>query len=160
MMVIRRSSTIFYFMSGLLLSGLFLLGEVSAHGGATGVVKERMDLMKSLGDRMKTMSAMVKGKAPFDAAAMAVSAREIQHSALEITHLFPEGSLHKPSEALPRVWEEQEEFNQQAKRLSQEAGNLNDVAMAGDRRSILIQFTKVGKTCSSCHTNFRKKKPN
>jgi len=159
-MMVTRSSTIFYFMSALLLSGLFLLGEVSAHGGATGVVKERMELMKSLGDRMKTMAAMVKGKAPFDAVAMADSAREIQQTAPDITHLFPEGSLHKPSEALPSVWEEREKFNELAEGLIREAGNLNGVAMAGDRRSIMIQFTKVGKTCSSCHTDFRKKKSN
>ena len=103
---------------------------------------------------------MVKGKTAFDAAAMADSAREIQQTAPEITHLFPEGSLHKPSEALPSVWEEREKFNELAESLIREAGNLNGVAMAGDRRSIMIQFTKVGKTCSSCHTDFRKKKSN
>ena len=157
-MMAIRNATIFYFMTALVLSGLFLLGEVSAHGGATGVVKERMELMKSLGDRMKKMGAMVKGKAPFDATAMADSAREIQQTAPEITHLFPEGSLHKPSEALPSVWEERDKFNDLAESLIQEAGNLNDVAIIGDRRSIMIQFTKVGKTCSSCHTDFRKKK--
>lgn len=157
-MITIRKATIFSFMSALVLSGLFLAGEVSAHGGATGVVKERMELMKSLGDRMKEMGAMVKGKAAFDAATMADSAREIQQTAPEITHLFPEGSLRKPSEALPSVWEEPEKFNELAESLIREAGNLNDVAMAGDRRSIMIQFTKVGKTCSSCHTDFRKKK--
>jgi cytochrome c556 len=145
-------------MSALALSGIFLFGEVSAHGGATGVIKERMELMKSLGDRMKEMGAMVKGKAPFDAAAMADSARKIQQTAPEIAHLFPEGSLHKLSKALPAVWKEREKFNELTERLIQEAGNLNDVAMTGDRRSMMIQFTKVGKTCSSCHTDFRKKK--
>jgi cytochrome c556 len=42
-------------------------------------------------------------------------------------------------------------------RLGYEAGKLNDVAVNGNRREIMIQFIKVGKSCSSCHTDFRKK---
>lgn len=141
----------------LLLSGLFLFSEVSAHGGATGVVKERMELMKSMGDQMKRIGAMVKGKVTFDSESIAVSAREIKQAAPKTTHLFPEGSTHKPSEALPRIWEDRKKFDELTESMMLEAGKLNDLAIAGDRRSILIQFTRLGKTCSSCHTDFRKK---
>ena len=155
-----RSSLVLSAMSVLLLSGILLLGEVSAHSGATGVVKERMELMKSMGDRMKKMGNMVKGKIPFDSASIAVSTEEIEQAAPKIAHLFPEGSTHKPSEALPRIWEERERFDELTEKMIQEAGKLGDVATGGDKRSILIQFTKLGKTCSSCHTDFRKKKEN
>ena len=149
-----------YAMSALILSGLLLFGEVSAHGGATGVVKERMELMKSMGDRMKKMGDMVKGKVAFDAALIAASAREIEQKAPEIAHLFPEGSNDKPSEALPRIWEDRGKFDELTEDMIQEAAKLSDVAIAGDKRSIMIQFTKLGKTCSSCHTDFRKKQEN
>ena len=144
-------------MPVLLLSAVFVVGEVSAHGGATGVVKERMELMKSMGDQMKDMAEMIKGKVAFDAASIAVSAQDIKRAAPEISHLFPEGSLHKPSEALPRIWEEREQFDQLTEKMIEEAGKLSDLGIAGNKRSIMVQFTKLGKTCSSCHTDFRKK---
>ena len=156
-MMTINNRAIRYLMPALLLSGLFLFGEVSAHGGATGIVKERMDLMKSMGDRMKNMGDMVKGKVAFDSASIAASAQEIKQAAPEITHLFPEGSSHKPSEALPRIWEERGKFDELTENMILEAGKLSDVAVSGDRRSIMVQFTKLGKTCSSCHTDFRKK---
>lgn len=156
-MMTINNRAIRYLMPALLLSGLFLFGEVSAHGGATGIVKERMDLMKSMGDRMKKMAAMVKGKETFDAAWIAVSAQEIKQAAPEIAHLFPEGSLHKPSEALPRIWQERGRFDEMTEQMILEAGRLSDLATAGDRRSIMLQFTRLGKTCSACHTDFREK---
>ena len=36
---------------------------VYAHSGAKGMVKERMEMMKGMGDAMKTMGAMFKGEA-------------------------------------------------------------------------------------------------
>ncbi len=147
-------------MSALLLPGLFLIGEVSAHGGAAGVVKERMELMKSMGDRMKQMGDMMKGKLPFDAASIAVSAGKIEKSAPEIVHLFPERITYNPSEALPRIWEERERFDALAEQMVREAGKLSDVAAGGDQRSTMVQFARLGKTCSSCHTDFRKKPEN
>jgi len=156
-MMMNKSRSIYCAIAALLLSGLFLFGEVSAHGGATGVVKERMELMKSMGERMKEMGAMVKGKVTFDAASMAVSAEEIKQAGAEISHLFPEGSSHKPSEALPRIWEERGQFDEMTEKMILEAGKLSDLAVAGDRRSIMVQFIKLGKTCSACHTDFRKK---
>ena len=159
-MITNRKITALCTMPMLLLSGLFIFGEVSAHGGATGVVKERMELMKSMGDRMKKMGDMVKGKVAFDSASIAASAEEIKQAAPDINHLFPEGSIDKPSEALPRIWEDREKFDELTETMIQEAAKLSDVATAGDKRSIMIQFTKLGKTCSSCHTDFRKKQEN
>lgn len=159
-MMMKKNRTIICTLPVLLLSGLFLFGEASAHGGATGVVKERMELMKSMGDRMKKMGAMVKGKVTFDSASIAVNAQEIKQAAPEINNLFPEGSTQKPSEALPRIWEEREQFDALTLSMIKEAGKLRDVATAGDRRSVMVQFVKLGKTCSACHTDFRKKQEN
>jgi cytochrome c556 len=152
-----RNRAIHYAMPVLLVSAVIVVGEVSAHGGATGVVKERMELMKSMGDQMKKMADMVKGKVAFDASSIADSALEIKQAAPEINQLFPEGSLHKPSEALPRIWEEREQFDELTERMVEEAGKLSDLAITGDKRSIMSQFTRLGKTCSSCHTDYRKK---
>jgi cytochrome c556 len=84
---------------------------VFAHGSATGVVKERMELMEGMGDAMEILADMFKGEVPYDAETARAAALEIHSRAGEkITRLFPENSLDKPSEALPEIWKNWEEF--------------------------------------------------
>ena len=63
-----------------------------AHEGATGVVKERMDLMETQKDAMKLIGDMAKGKTKFDAAKATKAAQRYRLTAKKIPELFPEGS--------------------------------------------------------------------
>lgn len=93
-------------------------GVASAHGGATGVVKERMDAMEAMKDSMKTVSDMFKGKTKYDAEQVKQSAKVIQiHSGEALTSLFPEGSLKHPSEAKTEIWKEWDKFSKLAEHL-------------------------------------------
>src|SRR3990170_8838232 len=93
-----------------------------AHEDATGVVKERMDLMETQKDAMKVIGEMAKGKTPFDAAAATKAAGDINATAKKIPELFPEGSGGGKSEALPAVWEKWDRFK----------ANADDLASASD----------------------------
>ena len=84
--------------------GVLVAGDATAHLGAVGVVKERMDLMEALGRASKALAAMAKGEAPFDPEAAAAHARTVREAAPRIIGLFPEGSAGEPSEALPTIW--------------------------------------------------------
>ena len=81
-----------------------------AHEGATGVVKERMDLMKGQAKQMKLIGDMAKGKKKFDAAKAAAAAHDLGATTKKIPELFPEGSNKHPSEALDAVWKEWDRF--------------------------------------------------
>jgi cytochrome c556 len=81
-----------------------------AHEGATGVIKERMDLMKGQQKQMKLIGEMAKGKKKFDAPKAAAAARDLSKSTQKIPDLFPEGSNGHPSEALDAVWKEWDRF--------------------------------------------------
>jgi hypothetical protein len=50
-------------------AALFLMAAppAFAHDGATGIVKERMDAMLTLGSTMKSLLKIVKGRVKFDA---------------------------------------------------------------------------------------------
>lgn len=144
-------------LSALLLMGTLPTGAALAHGGATGVVKERMEIMKKMGENMKRVGAMVKGKVDFDAAVIASDAQVIRDATPHATKLFPAGSSHKPSEALASIWEEWDQFSALFVKLREEADRLQQVAEKGDKRDIIRQFARVGKVCSSCHTDYRKK---
>lgn len=108
---------------------LFATAGVFGHGGATGIVKERMDLMGVIGDAMKTLTAMMRGKEPYDAARVRSNARAIaEHGGKRLRDLFPEGSLDHPSEALPAIWTDWERFSALSEQLSGYARALDSAA--------------------------------
>ena len=87
---------------------LLFTGTLSGHSGATGIVKERMDSMKAMGDANEVIGDMVKRKLPFDAAEIENLADDLRQHAARIPELFPdtkhsrEGSA---TEAKPKIWD-------------------------------------------------------
>lgn len=126
---------------------------VLAHSGATGIVKERMEIMKDVGAVMKELGAMVKGKVEFDAVTVAKRGRDLKSHAASIPALFPANSIHGPSEALPTIWENFEAFSQIASNLESAA-----VALSGVTKSSALPAAlgAAGRTCKACHTDYRK----
>ena len=106
---------------GWLLAGaMTLAGTVSvlAHGGATGIVKERMDDMSAMGDVVKELSDMFR-KGQYDPEAVKAGAAIIkQHSGERLLELFPEGSEGAPSEAKSAIWTDWDAFASLAENLS------------------------------------------
>ena len=130
---------------------------VNAHKGAKGIIKQRMMAMKTMGDSMKELSKMVTGKAAFDAEKTKTIAATIKTHADDIPKQFPTGSMQKPTEALPAIWDKWDEFKGHADDLVKLAGVLVQSADTGPRAA-LATFSKMGKTCSGCHKDFRQKK--
>lgn len=127
-----------------------------AHEGATGVVKERMDLMKGQKKAMKVIGDMAKGKKRFDAAKAAKAARDLETTTKKIPDLFPEGSNRHPSEALDAVWQEWDRFTGNAKDAEAAAKALA-TELEGDAESWKDGFKKLTEACKSCHESFRAK---
>jgi cytochrome c556 len=129
-----------------------------AHEGATGVVKERMDLMKRQQKDMKLIGDMAKGKAPLDAAKAAEAARDISVTAKRIHELFPEGSAGGHSDALETIWKEWDRFAANANDLGNVASELASSLNGSAGQDWKGAFQKVTDTCKSCHQDFRAKK--
>lgn len=103
-----------------------------SHGGATGIVKERMDGMSAMSRIVKELTPMMRGKIEYDAAQVRASADAmIEHSGEQMTSLFPEGTGDKPSAALPAVWEDWEDFAALAEELKAFAEGLKVAASNG-----------------------------
>lgn len=126
-----------------------------AHEEATGVVKERMDLMDSQKDAMKIMGDMAKGKVPFDAAKAAKAADEIEKTSKQIPELFPEGTGGHPSEAKPEVWTKWDEFTADAEGLEVAAKELILALEAPGAPDWKTKFKGVVDACKTCHKSFR-----
>ena len=182
-----KLSHIALFSAAIVLSGGAYF-DAFAHKGATGIVKDRMHVMKGMGDSMKLLKKMFDGEVPYDQAkAEAAAASMEKHAGKAMTKMFPKGSMQKPTEATPKIWENWQGFEANAMRLQAYAGALKHslaqlvnaiqpAAAAGDMTDSgaegddwptaanlrdqppQIAFNYVAKTCKSCHESYRIKK--
>jgi cytochrome c556 len=145
--------------SPIAIAGIFvaaLAGIALAHEGATGVVKERMDLMKGQGKQMKVIGDMATAKNKYNAAKAAAAARDLEKTTKKIPDLFPEGSNKHPSEALDAVWKEWDRFKGDAQDAEAAAKALG-AALEASGQDWKAAFQKMTDACKSCHETFRLK---
>lgn len=136
-----------------------LAGYASAHGGATGVVKERMDAMSALSDALKVVAPMANGGVEIDPEALDAAAGQIVEHARAVPDLFSEEKIGDVSEALPLIWVEWKDFTDHAGQMVEAAEYLREVARSGgDRGAVKVAFDGLAATCKRCHQIYRQKK--
>lgn len=145
------------FMFVLVLSAL--AGAALAHSGATGIVKQRMDSMKSIAGSTKAISRLDWQQKEEARQVLRSNAETIRGHASHIVKMFPEGSIEGPSEAVPAIWERPDAFAELARRLEMSASDLFELAdTARSASDIAGPLGTLTSTCKSCHADFRKKK--
>lgn len=147
-------------ISAVLISSTLLVftGITNAHMGANGIVKERMELMKSIGKAMKSIRKMAHGKMPLENARVAIAAKAIAHHGARIGTLFPEGSVDGVSEASLKIWDDPVGFQKSGDLLVTTANELFAAALSNDPEKVKSAFRSLSQTCRNCHTQFRIKK--
>lgn len=140
------------------LAVLMASGGVLAHGGAEGVVKERMDLMEALGESMKVLKGQIMSGGEPDRTTIVREAAAIAGHAEVMTAKFPDGSLEGPTEARPEIWTRWADFEAAAEDLATAARQLETAAEAGDDPALQASFAGLAKSCGACHRAFRAKK--
>ena len=135
---------------------LALAPGVSAHSDATGVVKERMEMMKGLKRSMRAIGAMAKGASPYDGGKVASRARTMADIAGKLPAKFPKGTDGEPSEAKPEIWTQWDRFEALARDLERAAGGLAESGSMGDKAATAAGMDAVGKVCGACHRAFKK----
>lgn len=117
---------------------------VLAHGGATGIVAERMAGMMMLGEQTKLINDHFNGTAPVETEALIEAARIIEaHAGQAITEQFPEGSLDAPSEARPEIWSDWESFSAFSLRLEELAAELEAALTAPATPEVIPESAPV-----------------
>lgn len=103
------------------------------------------------------MGAMVKGEMPFDSTAFAEHAANVAAVAGMADDGFIDGSDMGDTKAKAAVWEDRAEFDEQMQEFQKLTQELAAVANGGNMDEIKPKFAAVGKTCKSCHDDFKSK---
>ena len=130
-----------------------LPGILSAHDGATGFVKERMDNFKATQGHLKAIGGLMGSG---DYAAIIDHAQQIKAWADKMPDFFPEGSGGAPSAAKPRIWEDFDGFKAAAQSHANATQGIIDAANAQDMSALTAAFQATAGSCGSCHKVFKK----
>jgi len=120
---------------------------------------DREALMKERGGIVGTLSKMVKGETPFDAAVVMTSLQTLQANAVkgaDVAALWPEGSMGD-SESSPKIWEDMAGFQAASDKFKTDVDAAVAAAPA-DVAALGAEFNKIAMNCGGCHETYRIKK--
>ena len=123
-----------------------------AHSGATGIVKERMEMFKKNQNNLKAIKSYIRSE---EYRSIIKLADEIRHWAVKMPEYFPEGSDEKPSEASPAIWTDFDGFKNAAMKNETAAKQLIAAANAEDQKAVVNGFKAVAASCKSCHQLYK-----
>lgn len=149
-----KGPLVFMLMVGL---ALVLAAPVQAGPSVEDLVDDRMDAMKGMERALRDISDSLAGVLPYDPSEALKQAKQVQGECGKIIQRFPKGSLTEDSDALPKIWKQKKKFDKRAKEATKRAGQLVRAVKADDRGRVADTLKKLNKTCSNCHSVFRKR---
>jgi cytochrome c556 len=118
-------------------------------------VKTREDLMKKNNDHAKALVQMIRGQAPFDAAAVDAAFKQWADTAKVLPTLFPENSkTGGENRASPNIWLNKKDFDAKAEAFGKVVEENHDNAKSS-LDGLKAAIPVVGKTCDDCHKGYR-----
>ena len=126
--------------------------------GAKGVVKERMQLMKSYAASMKKINKELRARTSVNYVLIKLEAIDIAERSRKIMELFSPGSGGGMSEASLKIWQQPSDFKNIIEDLNQAAQRLAQATSTGELNLVIEKFRALGGTCKKCHQKYRVKK--
>lgn len=126
---------------------------------AAEAIAERQALLKSMGDSMRPLSGIARGRVDADKAVMTRHANNVAAKARGLAASFNKDTRSSgiASDALPAIWTSKADFNRKSAALVTASGRLQAAANAGDVASFRTALGAVGQTCKECHDSYRAK---
>lgn len=132
---------------------------VSTYAAAqnTSAITQRRALMDEMGKATyRPIGAMLRGQAPFDAAAVQNALTIIQRNGPRMVALFPPDSqTGAETNALPPIWENKADFDPRFAKMVEEAAAIAPrVTDLASLRSLMGPFIQTN--CNGCHQRYVK----
>ncbi|HZE35773.1 MAG TPA: cytochrome c [Candidatus Eisenbacteria bacterium] len=135
-----------------------ITGSAPRMVGTGDVVADRQRIMRLQGEQMTDIQNKIKAGGNIEG--IAGNAEVLAITSMQITSLFPEGSLTDKSNAKPEIWVRWGEFEATARNMTIWSERLRDAAKNKDQTAVADVLKDYGRvTCVSCHDTFRKPLP-
>lgn len=123
----------------------------------TQEIKARQESMEQVYDSMKTLVAIAKKEAPFDAEVVAKSSATMVAALTEAEKHFPEGSASGDVEtwAMETVWTQPDGFRKHFDDAKAAAAAMEKVT---DAAAFPAAMGQIGASCKGCHETYRRPK--
>ena len=121
-------------------------------------IKYRKAVMFLIAQHFGRMGAMVKEKIPYNQVVFTKNAMLVETlSRLSWEAAMVPGTDKGDTTLNSEVFTQQAKFKEVAQTFETQAAKLLSAAQSGDLISIKTQFGEVGKSCKTCHSQFRTK---
>ncbi|WP_299492227.1 cytochrome c [uncultured Shewanella sp.] len=119
-------------------------------------VKYRQSAFSMMAYNFGDIGTMLKGKKPYNAASVITRAENVAALSKLPLEGFVQSDGLDQRDALDKIWTEKAKFNEKMKTLQQSASMLVVAAKSGDRKAVQKAFMTTGKSCKSCHDDYKK----
>jgi cytochrome c556 len=151
-MMKKSAKLLFITIVGLLFFGL-AYGQFAKPENA---IKYRQSVMAIIGHHMGQMGAVVSGKKPYEKQKFSHDASVMEMvSTLPWEAFMAPGSDKGKTKLKSSAFREKDKFLAKSKTFETEIQKLVKVADGDDFNAIKAQFGEVGKSCKSCHDDYR-----
>jgi len=130
--------------------------NASAQAKPEDAIHYRQSLFRVIVWNWMPMTAMSRGRIPFEAASFAKHSARVAALATQLHEGFPAGSdSGAETEAKAEIWTQSADFASKVKRFETESARLARISKGGDEAAIKVQFAHVGNTCKACHEKYK-----
>lgn len=141
-------------VAGVLVTGTPALAQDA--GKPKDLVEYRQSVMKSLGGHAGAVARIVKGQVDVDH--VLLHAKAIAATAPAVEDIWWDNSGYgdyEKTNALPKIWEQPEDFQSKIDALQSAAKEFVAAAETGERGEIIKGFKALGDSCGGCHDSYR-----
>jgi cytochrome c556 len=117
-------------------------------------VKARQEAMDTIGKNTKLLSQMAKGERAFDAGEASAAVATIGQTADKVPDLFKTKADDPESTAKDAIWDDYDDFTKKVDALKTAATEADMSSLDSLKASLM----ELGKSCKSCHDDYREKK--
>ncbi|MEP1472832.1 MAG: cytochrome c [Halieaceae bacterium] len=104
------------------------------------------------------MAAMMKGEIPWNQEQFAAYSADLSAVAtLNVERGFQAGSDKGTTRAKPEIWSNMADFESKLGDMRSATAALEAAAASGDKEQITQAFGQTGKSCKSCHDEYKSK---
>jgi cytochrome c556 len=136
--------------------GLFTAALAVSAAADDNAVKYRQHTMDAVGGHMQALAEIVKGQVDHKDH-IALHASSLAALAGIAPDLFgADSKTGADTKALPKIWEQPDVFKQRLDGFRTAAEELDAVVKGGDTTKLPAAFGALGKSCKSCHDDFKK----